>query len=81
MMTVNFFASIRERIGTSNIQLEYSGEVTVSDLVEHLISKRENWKLLREKHVLVAVNHHLSSFDALIKDGDEIAFFPSVTGG
>jgi len=81
MIKIHFFASLSERLGCSNINLEYAGEHTVADVKQRLLEKGHSWSLLSEQSVQVAVNQTLSKFDANINDGDEIAFFPPVTGG
>ncbi len=73
---VRYFASLRERLGRSQDTLESEGGVTVS----------EAWERLWPQHplppnTLVAVNHEYASLDRPLGDGDEVAFFPPVTGG
>ncbi|MFB0912259.1 MAG: MoaD/ThiS family protein [Glaciecola sp.] len=48
---------------------------------QKLIARGEPWTLLAEQDVLIAVNQTLTSASATVNDGDEIAFFPPVTGG
>ena len=81
MVYIKFFASIRERIGLATFDLSYSGESSVADILDKLAKQGEQWRLLQEQDVLVAVNQTLCGKDANVKDGDEVAFFPPVTGG
>lgn len=81
MLQLRFFASLRERLGSSSINFEYSGQKTVNELMVELIAKGDRWLLLTEQDVLIAVNQTLCAKDAKINDGDEVAFFPPVTGG
>ncbi|MEQ3653505.1 MAG: MoaD/ThiS family protein [Glaciecola sp.] len=86
MATVKFFASVREQLHTSEVAVsihEMTGETsaTVTELVTGMIKDDEKWQPLSAEHLLVAVNQTMSSRDTVIKDSDEIAFFPAVTGG
>lgn len=81
MIHIKFFASLRERLGLSFINLNYAEQQTVADLMDELIVSGNQWLLLKEQDVLVAVNQTLCGKETNINDGDEIAFFPPVTGG
>lgn len=81
MIKVLFFAQIREIVGTSSLMLD--GQfATIEEIRCHLISKGDKWALALESgHLLVAANQILSPFTTPVTNGDEIAFFPPVTGG
>jgi len=84
MATVHYFASIREKLGLSTEQLELPSQVdTVNALVALLIEQHgSSWEeVLKKSSVLVAVNQSVVSFTSPVTNGDEIAFFPPVTGG
>ncbi|MBJ3591350.1 molybdopterin synthase sulfur carrier subunit [Salmonella enterica subsp. enterica serovar Saintpaul] len=81
MIKVLFFAQVRELVGTDTVEVaaEFS---TVESLRQHLAAKSDRWALaLEDGKLLAAVNQTLVSFDSPIKSGDEVAFFPPVTGG
>lgn len=84
-MKVNllFFASLRETLGVAAEVAEPSAEVTtVGALREHLAARGGAWEALRTtKNLRAAVNQQMVSADASVADGDEVAFFPPVTGG
>lgn len=71
---VKFFASLRETIGISETQV--TSVSTVGDVWDSVTNNSE-----RPINVLVAVNLEYAQFDSPINDGDEVAFFPPVTGG
>jgi molybdopterin synthase sulfur carrier subunit len=81
MINIRFFAMLRERLGVDKVDFQYTDEKTVSDIKQKLIARGEPWTLLAEQDVLIAVNQTLTSALATVNDGDEIAFFPPVTGG
>jgi len=82
-MTVHvlYFASLKEALGTGAEHLELPGEVsTVGQLRDWLVGQGRA-VLATAKNLRCAVNQDMVKLDAAIKDGDEIAFFPPVTGG
>jgi molybdopterin synthase sulfur carrier subunit len=79
-----FFAGLREQLGTGSEQLELPPDVgTVAALRSHLMSRGGAWlAALGEKRALrVAVNRDMAQATTPVKTGDEVAFFPPVTGG
>ena len=81
MINVLFFAQVRELVGTDSLALasEFS---TVEAVRQHLVAQEGRWALaLGEGKLLAAVNQTLVGFDHPGADGDEVAFFPPVTGG
>lgn len=81
MINIRFFAILRERLGVESLAYEYSDEKTVDDIKQNIIARGDPWTLLAEQDVLIALNQTLTSASARVNDGDEIAFFPPVTGG
>jgi sulfur-carrier protein len=81
MNKIMFFAQIRELIGVESLELAVE-QIPISQLLEQLSLYGDKWSLaLKEKTVLCAVNQALVDYDYVIQHGDEIAFFPPVTGG
>ncbi|GKX54307.1 molybdopterin synthase sulfur carrier subunit [Leminorella grimontii] len=81
MINVVFFAQVRELVGTDTLSLpaEYA---TVEALRQALCQRGNRWPLALEPgKLLMAVNQTLVTADHPLKDGDEVAFFPPVTGG
>ncbi|WP_437608381.1 molybdopterin synthase sulfur carrier subunit [Erwinia sp. V71] len=81
MIKVLFFAQVRELVGVS--QLEMPAEFTdVETLRQTLAEQGERWALALESgKLLAAVNQTLVPLQHGLKAGDEVAFFPPVTGG
>lgn len=75
-INVKFFATLRESLGIAQIDVAASADQNVAD-VWHLATGGE----AMPDHVLCAVNLEHVSNDTRINDGDEVAFFPPVTGG
>lgn len=81
MITVLFFAQVKELVGQSQIDVEASVN-TAEELRQQLALRGDKWQLaLDSGKLLVAVNQTICPLDTEIKDGDEVAFFPPVTGG
>ncbi len=79
-----YFARLREALGRASEELELPiGVTTVAGLRNHLIDRGGEWAgALREgKALRVAVNQEIAESATPLKSGDEIAFFPPVTGG
>lgn len=81
MINVLFFAQVRELVDCDALQLEFAFK-DVEQLRAELAAKSDRWALALESgKLLAAVNQTLVSFEHPLTDGDEVAFFPPVTGG
>ena len=81
---VLFFAGLREQLGTPGEELELpSGVSTVAGLRSHLMQRGGAWQSVfaDKRLVRVALNQDMAAPAAALKPGDEVAFFPPVTGG
>ena len=84
MVTVLYFAWLREHTGCATEEIEISTDTqTVGDIVDYLKTKSDGHaKALGDMEtVRIAVNRAYGSIETKISTGDEIAFFPPVTGG
>ena len=82
MLRILYFARLRDELDCGEEQMEYQPEwVTIDDL-KHTLSERDSrWQKAFNGTILHSVNHAIAAADQAINDGDEIAFFPPVTGG
>lgn len=81
MITVLFFAQVRELVGTDRLDIS-EHYPNVESLRQALADKGERWALaLEDGKLLAAVNQSFVATDHPLVDGDEVAFFPPVTGG
>ncbi|MHB1950029.1 MAG: MoaD/ThiS family protein [Acidiferrobacteraceae bacterium] len=71
---VRYFASLRERLGKAGEIVDIPGFPSVQDLWARVGCETEG-------EVLAAVNQEHAPFVRLLHEGDEVAFFPPVTGG
>lgn len=76
-VNVRYFANMRDKMGKAEDSLSFDeGDVTVNDV----------WKRVSPdgdlpSNLLIAVNMEYTDGAHQLKDGDEVAFFPPVTGG
>jgi len=83
MITIVYFAQVRERLGLEREELPWGAELSdVSALQAFLSSRGAIWsEVLQTENLLVAVNQEMADRGSELQDGDEVAFFPPVTGG
>lgn len=76
-----YFAGLKEALGRAGENVDPPADVaTVGALRDWLVVQGRE-KLATAKNLRCAVNQEMAGLDAAIKEGDEIAFFPPVTGG
>ena len=84
MITVLYFARLREALGTSSESIALPATVRdVEGLRTLLVARGGEWEeeLAPSRPVRAAVNQAMAKGDTQVVDGDEVAFFPPVTGG
>ncbi len=75
-INIQFFASLREQIGKSQITLPYDTPQNVLAVWTQATNSMD-----MPDNTLCAINMEYVKTDAMVSDGDEVAFFPPVTGG
>lgn len=73
---VRYFASLKESIGRSEDKLLFTGVITVGQAW-----RKANPDKPLPANSLAALNMDYVGLDSVVNDGDEVAFFPPVTGG
>lgn len=84
MIRVLYFARFREVLETELESLELGDNIdTVAALMRQLSARGGRWTDVfgSDLRVMVALNQEMTQPDARLADGDEVAFFPPVTGG
>jgi molybdopterin synthase sulfur carrier subunit len=79
-----YFAALREQLGTGGEEVELpEGVGTLGALRAHLASRGGAWQtaLAEGRLVRMALNQDMAKPGAALRGGDEVAFFPPVTGG
>ena len=71
---VKFFASLKETLNINDHDIKSAA--TAGQVWDIATDNAE-----RPDNVLVAINLEYAQFESTVKDGDEVAFFPPVTGG
>lgn len=84
MITLLYFARLREALGSGREQLALPASVnTLGALRAHLAQRGGAWakEMAAGRNLRAAVNQTVATADTPVTDGDEVAFFPPVTGG
>ena len=84
MLPIHFFASVRDALERSEEQFELPENVAnIGDLIEHLLLLHPHFEAVfhNDLNILIAVNQTVVDKSQALEPGDEIAFFPPMTGG
>ena len=82
MITVKYFASLKQIAGKDEDQFNISEGTTVAQLSEIIgQSLPQIGDMVREKKVMISVNYDVVPLDTVVSDGDEIALLPPFSGG
>lgn len=77
---VKLFASFRQITGKSELNIELAEGSTVAGLLSDLIKAHPKIEAISHNS-LVSINLNYGPFDTVLRDGDEVAFIPPVSGG
>jgi molybdopterin synthase sulfur carrier subunit len=84
MIRIKYFARLSEALGVKAEEIEFGDRSeSVEAVIQNLIDRGEPWtsEFSDDTNFLIAVNHEMSGRDTILKENDELAFFPPVTGG
>ncbi len=84
MIKIRYFARLREHLGTADEQMALTPEIRdLAALTEQLRRRGGVWSEAfgGEQSVMMAVNEEVADAAQPLRDGDEVAYFPPVTGG
>jgi len=83
MIRVRFFAALRESLGIDSLDVTSAANTDLSGLLEHIRRMLGDAAVaaLCAPDVRVALNREFVVGECVMKDGDEIAFMPPITGG
>ena len=82
MVTVKYFANLKQMAGKDEYQFTISEGTTLeqlSDLIKQSVPQLGD--MVREKKVMISLNYDVVPLDTVVKDGDEIALLPPFSGG
>ena len=83
-MKILYFSWIKDKIGKSNEEITINENInTVNDLILYLKNVDNNYKEVFDdiSSIKISVNLETAGPEAVIKNDDEVAFFPPMTGG
>lgn len=82
MLTIKFFASLKQKIGRSETTIDIVNPISVADVIAILEKDLPSLsKAIKETKSVIAVNHEFSDENSKVQNGDELAFIPPMSGG
>jgi sulfur-carrier protein len=76
-----YFAALAQTLGVREEPLQHNTPMRVDELRAQLITRGPPWDTLASGQIKAAVNHTMADAATVVNPGDEVAFFPPVTGG
>ncbi len=82
MVTVKYFASLRQIADKEEETFDLSGETTLEKFADLIATTQPKiGAMVKDKKVAISVNHDIVPLDTIVRDGDEIALLPPFSGG
>ena len=84
MVKIFYFAWLRQKIGKNSENITLPDHVkNIADVIDYLCQQSDDYQILKTQNevINIALNQTYRTSDASVKAGDELAFFPPVTGG
>ena len=79
-LTVRYFATHKEVTGMAAEAFEVPEDTTVGELIEEVIGRHPGLEDLR-RDTVVSVNRGVGTEDIVLREGDDVALFPPISGG
>ena len=76
-----YFASLKENLGMAEERVDVPAAIVTVGLLRDWLAQQGRAAIATTRNLRCAVNQEMGKLDAPIKEGDEVAFFPPVTGG
>ncbi|CAA0118724.1 Molybdopterin synthase sulfur carrier subunit [BD1-7 clade bacterium] len=84
MIRVLFFAKLREDLGVESLDIGFDSDIqSIHDIIARIRDQRGNdfADNITADGIVTALNHQIVKGNLPVNDGDEVAFFPPVSGG
>ena len=83
MIRILYFDRLRETLGMEAENLKWAAPASIAELKQQLAARGDAWQeqFARNTSLRAALNQTLAPETAMVQPGDEVAFFPPVTGG
>jgi len=82
MVRVRFFAGFREKVNSEAVEIQVAAQTSLEDFLKKLGNDYpEIGEIIAGNKATIAVNHEVVGPEHIIKEDDEVALFPPVSGG
>jgi len=83
MVKILYFARLRDQLSCAEENFELGAqESSIAEIKQKIATRGEPWAaVMQDANLLVAVNQVIATPSVLVRPGDEVGFFPPVTGG